>query len=84
MSTILARTPLAVTETHHYKYGQFTVWLKVYFQDSQGRIRTVYGDGGVSAVVVDNANLGKEFAAISWGGPESCIRPEVSSNAQLV
>lgn len=78
-AAVLARTPLAVTETYQRKYGQFTVWFKVYFQDSHGHIRTVSGGGGGDASVVCNASLGKEFAAISWGAPDSCIRPEVST-----
>lgn len=79
--TVLARTPLAVTEVHQRKYGQFTVWFKVYFQDSHGHIRTVNGGGGGDSSVVCDASLGKEFAAISWGAPDSCIRPEVRKDS---
>lgn len=84
-ATILSRTPLAVTETHHYKYGQYTIWPKVYFQDSQGRIRSVDGNiGGASSVVADKANLNNGFAALSWGGPETAVRPEVRNNPHFI
>lgn len=75
---MLARTPYSATETHHSKYGQNTVWLKVYFQDMEGRIRTVSGnEGGESEVAVNKANLNNQFAAISWGGPETGVPQEV-------
>lgn len=75
---MLPRTPLAVTETHHYSHGLYSVWPQVYFQDPQGRIRSVNGnEGGKSSVCVDAANLNKEFAAISWGGPETLTPQEV-------
>lgn len=75
---MLARTPLSATETHHYSHGLHSVWLKVYFQDLEGRIRTVSGNnGGASEVAVDKANLNNQFAAISWGGPETGIEQEV-------
>lgn len=78
-ASILARTPLAVTETHHYSHGLYSVWPKVYFQDTLGRIRTVDGtSGGASSIAVEKANLNNAFAAISWGGPETFIQPEVS------
>lgn len=83
---MLPRTPLAVTETHHYSHGLYSVWLQVYFQDPQGRIRSVNGnEGGKSSVCVDAANLNKEFAAISWGGPETLTPQEVgdSSNTHV-
>lgn len=81
---MLARTPLSATETHHYSHGLHTVWLKVYFQDMQGRIRTVSGnEGGVSGIAVDKANLNNQFAAISWGGPETGIEQEVYTHNPL-
>lgn len=77
-SVMLARTPLSATETHHYSHGLYSVWPKVYFQDPLGQIRTVNGnEGGASVVAVPKANLNNQFAAISWGGPESVVRPEV-------
>lgn len=77
-ATMLARTPFSATETHHYSHGLYTVWPKVYFQDFQGRIRTVNGnEGGTSEVAVNKANLNNQFAAISWGGPETGIEQEV-------
>lgn len=80
-AAVLPRTPLSVTETHHYSHGRYSVWPKVYFQDTQGRIRTVDGnDGGESKVAVDTANINSRFAAISWGGPETGIQQEVSND----
>lgn len=78
-ASILPRTPLSLTETHHYTHGRYSVWPKVYFQDTLGRIRTVDGNsGGASNIAVDKANLNNGFTAISWGGPETGIQPEVT------
>lgn len=78
-SAVLSRTPLDVTVTYHYSHGLYSVYPKVYFQDTEGRIRTVDGtNGGASSIAVDKANLNNSFAAISWGGPETSIQPEVS------
>lgn len=80
-TTVKPRTTLSVTVTEHYSHGLYSVWPKVYFQDTQHRIRTVNGnEGGQSVVAVDTANTNTSFAAISWGGPETGIQPEVSND----
>lgn len=81
-ATMLPRTPIAVTVTYHYSHGLFSVWPQVYFQDPRGCIRFVNGnEGGKSTVCVEAANLNKQFAAISWGGPETTTPQEVGDSS---